>query len=328
LLAAARAALLALKADVERGGAARRWFEAGVFGALAVLVRLPSLVALAPLAILVSAPLWRKGDWRGLPTTCAFALPFAPALAFSAWYNHARFGNVFDDGHRLIAANHLSSTPWAGVLGLLISPGKGIIWYCPLVLAAAYLAPEFYRERRAACLIAFSVALSSLVPYALLNDWYGGAAWGPRYFMPVLPLLFLPLLAWPGRPRAAPARFVFGAIVASSVVLQVAGQLVNYADRLALATARGYADAIYWDPRHSPILDHVGTLVTYLSQPSAAGTPVPVSQSFDVWWLDLWRIDGVNATYTMAAGAMVGAATIFCIMKLCAALRHAVVFKQ
>jgi hypothetical protein len=323
LLAAVRSSWLAMQTNSTGSTAARHWMEAGTFGALAVLVRLPSIVAVAPLAVVAFAQIWREDYRQGLRAAGAFALPFVPVLGFSAWYNQTRFGSVLDDGHRLIAANHLSTTPWVGVLGLLLSPGKGIIWYCPLIIVAVYLTPELLQARRSACVIAWAVVVASLVPYALLNDWYGGAAWAPRYFMPVLPLLFLPLLQWCERSRSRTAWLCFAGLTVASVVLQLAGQFVNYADRLSIAATRGYAGAIYWDPRHSPILDHLGTLVTYLMHPGATRMPVPISQSFDVWWLDLWRIDGLDPTLSMVAGAIAGVSCLSAWLKLYTLLRAA-----
>ena len=88
--------------------------------------------------------------------------------------------------------------------------------------------------------------------------------------------------------------------------MQLSGVLVDYADRLAVAARRGYAGDLIWDPAHSPLLDNLGTLLTYLAHPAAASHPVPQTQSFDVWWLALWRIDGVPAMASVCAGALIG----------------------
>jgi hypothetical protein len=323
LLAAVRSAWLAINLDSVGIASKYRWLEAGTYCALAVLVRLPSIVAIAPLILVALTKFSRQRRTQALTNAAVFALPLAGALVFSAWYNWTRFGGILDDGHRMIAANHLSTTPWVGVLGLLISPGKGIIWYCPLVVVAAWLAPEFFIANRTACVMSYAVALTSLLPYAVLNDWYGGAAWGPRYFLPVLPLLLLPLLRWPERLQGKSARVAMFSLLAISVVVQCSGQLVNYADRLAVAGSGGYADAIYWDPGHSPLLDHLGTLITYITHLDAMRSPVPVSQTFDIWWLDLWRIDGVDPAASVAAGFLIAVACLSAWVKLYTLLQDA-----
>ena len=56
---------------------------------------------------------------------------------------------------------------------------------------------------------------------------------------------------------------------------------------------------ILFIPRSSIILAHC---LTYLSQPGAADARLCRFRSpYDVWWLDLWRIDGVEPVASMAA---------------------------
>jgi hypothetical protein len=313
VLAATREAVLAV--DPRRQNAAR-WFRAGLFTALAVLVRLPT----APIAVPLAAASWLLGPrapGERLKRMAAFVIPFMFAACISAWYNVVRFGSALDDGHSNNSADKLSSTPWSGLFGIAISPGKGLLWYSPIVVLAILCIPAFYKEHRAPCVVALSAAAISVVPYVFVNDWYGGSAWGPRFVMPVLPLILLPLLKLRSFMSRSPwGRFSALLIIALSVVVQISGVLVSYADRLAIAAHKGYAGDIFWNPRHSPIVDHIGTLVTYATNISFATHPVPQSQSFDLWWLNLWRIDGVPATASMSAGVLLAllAAAALCFM--------------
>lgn len=284
-----------------------RALMAGTCCGLAVLVRLPSLAALVPLVALVLLHI-RRGPEHGWAarSVIAFLGPLAASLAFTAWYNAARYGSVFDDGHRTNSADHLASDPWVGAIGILFSPGKGLIWYCPTIVLCAALAVTFYRARPGACVLTLSIAVLSLIPYILVNDWYGGAAWGPRFVMPVLPLLFLPLLELPRVWQAPRRRALIAAVIVLSVFVQCAGTLVNYADRLHRAAVDGTARDSIWNPVHSPLVDHMRTLLSYVAHPAAATTPVPRSQSFDLWWLNLWRVDGAPAFASTVAGLGVG----------------------
>ncbi len=298
--------------------AGARWLRAGTWSALAVLVRLPTAIVVVPLAVacLLAYPRDTGSRCRRL---AALAAPLVAAAGITAWYNLVRFGTMFDDGHSANAADRLSTAPWAGLYGIALSPGKGLIWYCPIVVLAVLAAPAFYRARRATCLLALSVGAISLLPYVLVNDWYGGDAWGPRFVMPVLPLLLLPLLEL----RSLISTSVLNkagaiALTAVSVCVQLAGLLVSYNERLTLAARKGFGTSIFWNPMHSPLLDQVGTLITYLATPAAASHPVPETQSFDVWWLDLWRIDGVSPTASMCAGAIAGLLAVAAVCRLVA----------
>jgi len=53
----------------------------------------------------------------------------------------------------------------------------------------------------------------SMIPYTLVRDWYGGDAWGPRFLIPVLPLMLLPLSELPPLLARHPLRAVLAALV-------------------------------------------------------------------------------------------------------------------
>jgi hypothetical protein len=143
---------------------------AGVLLGAAVLIRLDSVLAL-------------PAFWRG-PRRTARLLP---GLALSAliWglANWHRFGSPLRDGHGQDPAAALEPSS-LGVVGLLVSPGKGLVFYAPVVLLGLALC----RDWRLWTPLAASVLL-----HGLMHDWTGGTGWGPRFLVPVLPLVLLPL---------------------------------------------------------------------------------------------------------------------------------------
>jgi hypothetical protein len=311
LLAAFREGVRA--GSVKDGAEVRRWALAGVLGGLAILVRLPTIPALAPLAVwaLLSSASGYGARARRL---IAFLLPLGCSLAFSAWYNLYRFGSILNDGHAANAADRLTFQPWVGILGMTISPGKGMLWYCPVIIIALVGVPRFIARQRITGTLALSMATLSLLPYLFVPDWYGGDAWGPRFVIPVLPLILLPALeardvfSADRRRRAA-----VWAILIYSVIVQLAGQLVSYPIRLRRA-AQLHIDyrSLLWDPRHSPLLDQLGVLFMYVTHPRAATVPVPLAESFDIWWLNLWRIDSLPRTPVLFAALLMLSALVLC----------------
>ncbi|MGH2390417.1 MAG: hypothetical protein ACRDIE_19630, partial [Chloroflexota bacterium] len=304
LLASFREALLAGR-SADRAGR-RRWLRSGFLAGAAILVRLPTIPALAPLA--AWALLAPASDARQRARRLAgFLLPVLCVLAFSAWYNLDRFGSVFNDGHTANAADQFVFQPWVGLTGMTISAGKGLLWYCPVVVFALIGLPRFLSRHEIPCKVGLSMAALSLLPYLFVPDWYGGSAWGPRFVLPVLPLLLLPALDAPEEMAARMwTRLLAVAILAYSVIIQLAGQLVSYPLRLRRADMLHISEhALLWDPRHSPILDQLGTLFTYITHPSAATVPVPLAESFDIWWLNLWRSDSLPREPVLLAAGIV-----------------------
>ena len=291
LLAATREAWLASQHE---SGTSRRWCRAGIWAALAILTRLPTLPAIVPLGMLIIMQSRHQPITISIRRMAAFATPLLAALIFTAWYNVVRFGSILNDGHAHNPADQATSAPWIGFAGMIMSPGKGVIWYSPVVLFALVALPRFLRRQQLAGLLASSIVVISMLPYAFVRDWYGGDAWGPRFVVPVLALLVLPAIELPELLAGHTIRSVLAGIAATlSILFAVAGQAVSYPDRLRAAAQTGVGARIFWQPAYSPLIDHLQVLKSYLLHPAWATIPVPRAQSFDVWWLNLWRVDGV-----------------------------------
>jgi hypothetical protein len=118
-------------------------------------------------------------------------------------FNFVRFGAPFapsSTNHPPIAGDFL-----AGLIGLTISPGKGLLWYSPVTLLVIFGWRRFLKavpDLAQGILIAvgiWTVLIASLSFYG--GDW----CWGPRYWVPVLPLVFLaaPFANWSSKGKRA-----------------------------------------------------------------------------------------------------------------------------
>jgi hypothetical protein len=149
-----------------------------------------------------------------------------PFLILDIWYNWVRYGKLFDSGHHETVFGYAI---WKGALGLTVSPGKGLLWYCPILFLLAIAGPRFARRFGALSLaIAFLFAAFVLL-YGYVTYWHGDPAWGPRYLYPTVALLVLPLgelLRWRGRHRRA-VWAVTAAIVLVSFGIQFAAVSVS-----------------------------------------------------------------------------------------------------
>lgn len=135
-------------------------------------------------------------------------------LVALALYNAARFGSPFETGRSVdqAAAAALGYgrfvAPWAGLHGLLLSSGKGLLLYCPAVLLGLAAWPALRRRHSVLALVLAGSVLTRLFFVAARSDWHGGFALGPRLLVPAIPFLLLPVAAWIAEGGAERLRLV------------------------------------------------------------------------------------------------------------------------
>ncbi|MBN1430039.1 MAG: hypothetical protein JXB07_16840 [Anaerolineae bacterium] len=122
---------------------------------------------------------------------------------------------------------------WKGVAGFWLSPGKGIWWYSPilfLALGAPFVIPH-HRWRESwfplALLMWFTIIYAGVKgPYV----WSGGAGWGPRYMVPMTPIMMLAAIPLIDRMLNSSHWWPKAALVALSLygtLIQIGGTYVN-----------------------------------------------------------------------------------------------------
>ncbi len=236
---------------------------------LGVLVKTANAILL-PWAALYALWLARSLDGRSAVRWLAgFGFGgLAPLLAVAA-YNYARFQSVFVTGYGEDAGK-FTCPFFAGLYGLVLSPGRGIVWHHPLILLGLAGAWLFWRRGRAETVFIFGVAATYLALYSKYFTWEGGWCWGPRYLVTVMPLLLLPAVpaAQFGWRRGGLARAGLLALLLVTVLVACGGVLINYNpficwlrnlfahDPAAFAARWGYAsyyDLMRWRWEYSPV---------------------------------------------------------------------------
>jgi hypothetical protein len=140
------------------------------------------------------------------------------------------------------------------VVGQLVSPGRGLLFYVPWVVLVAGGFPVLRRRRPVVAWVCLAACLTQLLFYALRTTWWGNWCWGPRYLVPVLPLLAV--LAAPAieAPRWRPWAWVLAGL---GVVSAWTG-LVVY-NGLYQDIVFGLPDGLtklLWQPYWSPLVGH------------------------------------------------------------------------
>jgi hypothetical protein len=168
-------ALAAMGAVLLRGSGRRNALIAGTCIAVALGAR-PTTAIVAGVVILY---FWseRRADlpaFLAVPVLCGAAL---------AAYNTTLLSRV-TGGYRTRGLRLPSPVRLAG---LLVSPSRGLLLYCPL---AALALPSLGRRQGGGALrwLGFAVAAHTLF-FAGFLVWWGGHSYGPRFFTEVMPLV-------------------------------------------------------------------------------------------------------------------------------------------
>jgi len=213
------------------------------------------------------------GGRRGRSTPLGRLLVFLGTAGLGAvgWveYNQLRFGVPLASG-RLGGGGHppLLGNPLEGLAALLISPGKGILFYSPLVVLTVVAFPAFRRRwPKLATTVAAATVVHGLF-IASLSIFHGDWCWGPRYLTVLLPLWALPL---PFLPPIRLRRPLIAALASVGLIVQLLGlSLVHerFFYERRLPTYFWYGDAAFYF-RESALTARLGEIASTL----AGGVP-------------------------------------------------------
>lgn len=331
---------------VYRDEGRRRWLVlAGWAAGYAVLCKVAALLALPVLLVYAGWRMQQRGHgWR------AAGWLLAPLLVIGALllgYNHLRYSAALQFGYDQGRDGQFGfNTPWLeGLLGLLVSPGKGLFIYNPILLLALGGFWSFARKWRAEAGLILGLSLTLLLVHARWWAWHGDWSWGPRFLAGLTPLLALlcapPLHHW--RSWRGPA---LALLLLSSAMVQGLGLLIYPGDYIRITalhtpiTPQPFYDAQLWpvrddgaylrfNPWLSPLLGHAW-LIRAALQPTPAeqqrvlAQPPWLSQypqwgltSFpqdpillNLWWLKAWQsqMPGYRWMLLAASALALGAA--------------------
>lgn len=244
------------------------WTLAGAAMGLAFLAKPAHVVLVLPASVLLMLYARKAGLRRSLPALCGFALAVAMCAGLFSLYNFVRFGALLETGYGSEASRFTGSYV-DGVLGLLVSPGRGLFVYSPLLLLSLAGAWRFGKEHPREAVFALASVITLLALYGRWYGWDGGWCWGPRFLLPVLPVLLLPALSvlFPLPANPAARLGVLGTVVLSTAIA-LSGTFVHFIDfgqwqklvwvvKRDQFTAQGVTDflpVVRWDPLYSAAL--------------------------------------------------------------------------
>lgn len=186
----------------------------------------------------------------------AFLLPVVAATAFTLGWNFYRYGQWFEFGYGPEVTGAFTLNLLPGLLGNLLSPGKSLFLYMPIVLVGLWGLRDFFRDHPEEAGLCVAILIEALLFYSARIVWWGNWCWGPRYFVPVTAFFLLPLAAALSHRRTKLFRLAFAGLLTVSVLVQLLGVLVY--NGLYISLALKFADwpALLYQPAYSPLVGH------------------------------------------------------------------------
>ena len=223
---------LRLKPDLKNKPLYLFWI--GFLLGCAFLVEFTTLVVILPLVTYcVFMLLEKKSPVRNFKKLFLPTLGGLIPLAILMIYNLRIFGSPFTIGYEHLG-NEFQASMSQGLMGinwprllvlyyLTFHPAQGLFWQSPVLLMG--LVGIYYMITDKQYWIEALVIVFSSVFYLLLNSgyfmWWGGASFGPRHLIPMLPFLAIPLVFVPR--RLFPLVIILGTISIAQMFIPLAG---------------------------------------------------------------------------------------------------------
>jgi hypothetical protein len=209
--------------------------------------------------------------WCGL----WFWVPLGLLLCLMLGSNAYRFGSAFDTGYtQWVQEKHLFNANIVPALaGFFFSKQKSIFLNFPIMIFALPGWLAFRKQHRFDAITALLLGIVLLLINSAFRNWQGDSCYGPRYLLPVAPLLSLPfihVLGWlassPNKIYKRAIRFVIIGALLYSFLLQVAVNTMPfffwYYVKDALEDKRSIQPVGYLDSHHFGTID--GDYLIYL----------------------------------------------------------------
>ncbi len=245
----------------------------GLFLGYGILTKLSFAVNLVPIIVYLFFQNQNEVFGKRLNRIFIFLIPIIlVGFAGTMLYNYLRFGNPFNSGY---AGGTAFTTPiYVGLFGLVFSPGKGIIWFAPILFLLIPSLNFFKDNFKLETYLFLGLFIMNLLLSSMYVAWGGDGSWGPRYLAPYLPLLLLPIGLFIDRStmiikRTATVLAIVGVIVQFGGISIYAGAYLREIGEYPYQKGFDDPEFLYkahFIPNYSPIIGHWRMFTRNLSE--------------------------------------------------------------
>lgn len=248
------------------------------------------------------------------------ALAFLPFLLLVLFHNWVKTGSPLRTGWYPGQRGVFSGDLWAGVFGLWLSPGKGLLWYAPPLFLGLVGLRRSLARWPAETVLALAIAATVTAFSAKYQVWHGGFCWGPRYLVPIVPLVLLWAVPGVGAERAERAasarKALIGGLCAAGLLVQLLGcalywdhhsrvlLLVRQQAELPSAWSEDHLPFGYYVPQFSPLVGHAWLVRHVLNKDADLGrdapwkalltAPIDLRSVWPALRIDWWALDWLS----------------------------------
>jgi hypothetical protein len=287
---------------------------AGVIVALMILFRFPSVISIPSLTLYLllslrqhrlSSPAVDSFLLRPFQQLISFSIPVTIGFALNFIVNYIKFETIWGK-----YKNEGFYTPLLkGLFAFLLSPGDSIFLFTPLLLLSPWLYRRFWQQYRLEIIIIFSLAITYIVFYGKYTAWHGlWSSLGPRYLIPIVPILLLPLGKWMEH-AGKKVWFVVAPLATIGFWIQLVHVAVNFA---FVYHFEKYPE--YQPPYSFLFIPDVAPVVAFSKAFLSADFRV------DMWLINVYR--GFGFSYVIALVTPLLVLLIYCLWKLWNCLRQ------
>lgn len=223
-------------------------FLSGLFGGLVVVSYNPTFLFILPAyavyyLLLTKFTFSIKKIKKLVQDVVLYLIGFIPFYLTYSFYNSYRLGgnglSSYQDGALVIPKFPPAYVIIEGIWGLLLSPGKSIFIYSPILLVLIIfwfkIKKEIYPELISGLVLFLTYLwfIGTLLGGPDYLVWHGESSWGPRYVLPILPLFFL-VIAYVYKTLTKKQKFyIFYPLLILGLYINILGVLLPYQIRFA-----------------------------------------------------------------------------------------------
>lgn len=184
-------------------------------------------------------------------------------ILIQGYLNAIRFGSPTDFGISHSSYGIKENLTWwsyEGLYGFWISPGFGLPFYYPISILLPISLYFLFRRNWKIAVLFSAIIIAEWIHSSQTSQWTGYGTWGPRYLIPILPVITLATGSIIKKSKIFSIPIIFAAL--TGFVINLLGKLIWYPISFTPLWLYNYAnnkpfdiEVLIWNPHWSPILN-------------------------------------------------------------------------